>query len=184
MDNFKYTPEEGFLDEGSYPNPSSGTQSRTQLMSLHAQVRDFINNTIVAGINSLIETVSGKQDALTFDNAPTADSANPVKSGGVYTALSGKQDSLTFDNVPTSGSNNPVKSGGVYTALGDKQDTLTFDNAPTSGSNNPVKSGGVYTAVNDLHTSFTTNELKLVSNGTTYVISVDSGGNVIATPEA
>ena len=168
MDNFKYTPEEGFLDEGSYPNPSSGTQSRTQLMSLHAQVRDFINNTIVAGINSLIETVSGKQDALTFDNAPIADSANPVKSGGVYTALSGKQNNLTFDSVPTSGSNNPVTSGGVYSSVN------SVNNAVTNLGN----------TVNGLHTSFTTNQLKLVSNGTTYVISVDSGGNVIATPEA
>lgn len=34
---------------------------------------------------------SGKQDALTFDNAPAADSANPVKSGGIYTALGGKE---------------------------------------------------------------------------------------------
>lgn len=29
-----------------------------------------------------------------------------------------------IDNVPTSGSDNPVKSGGVYTALGGKQDTI------------------------------------------------------------
>lgn len=29
----------------------------------------------------------------------------------------GKQDTLTFDNVPTQGSNNPVKSGGIYTAI-------------------------------------------------------------------
>lgn len=33
---------------------------------------------------------SAKQDALTFDDAPTSGSANPVKSGGVYTALGGK----------------------------------------------------------------------------------------------
>ena len=36
---------------------------------------------------------------------------------------SGKQDALTFDDSPTSGSNNPVKSGGIYTALGNKFDT-------------------------------------------------------------
>ena len=65
----------------------------------------------------------------------------------VESALSGKQDTLTFDNSPTENSTNPVKSGGVYTALAGKQDTLTFDNAPTANSNNPVKSGGVYTAV-------------------------------------
>lgn len=35
-------------------------------------------------------TFAGKQDALTFDDAPTSGSANPVKSGGVYTALDGK----------------------------------------------------------------------------------------------
>lgn len=34
---------------------------------------------------------SGKQNALTFDDAPAADSVNPVKSGGIYTALSGKE---------------------------------------------------------------------------------------------
>jgi hypothetical protein len=154
MDNFSFNPEQGFLDEDSYPSPSSGTESRTQLMSLHTQIKDFINNTIVTGINALIETVNGKQNALTFDTAPTADSSNPVTSGG------------------------------VYTALGTKQNTLTFDNTPTSGSSNPVKSGGVYSAINDLHTSFTTDQLKLVSNGTTYIISVDGQGNLIATPEA
>ena len=31
-----------------------------------------------------------------------------------------KQDTLTFDNLPTQNSNNPVKSGGVFTALGSK----------------------------------------------------------------
>ena len=87
------------------------------------------------------------QKQLTFDNAPTQNSDNPVKSGGVYTALSNKQDSLTFDNAPTSNSNNPVKSGGIYTALASKQNTLTFDDVPTSGSNNPVKSGGIYSAI-------------------------------------
>lgn len=35
-------------------------------------------------------TWSGKQDALTFDNTPTENSTNPVKSGGVYTALASK----------------------------------------------------------------------------------------------
>lgn len=38
---------------------------------------------------------SGKQNALTFDDAPAAGSANPVKSGGIYTALSGKEASGT-----------------------------------------------------------------------------------------
>lgn len=38
--------------------------------------------------------------------------------------LNDKQDTLTFDSAPTANSNNPVKSGGVYTALANKQDTI------------------------------------------------------------
>ena len=48
-----------------------------------------------------------------------------------------------IDNAPTSGSNNPVKSGGVYTALQDKQDALvsgtnikTVNNESLLGSGN------------------------------------------------
>ena len=44
------------------------------------------------------------------------------------TALAGKQDTLTFDNVPTQNSNNPVKSGGIYSKIGDLTQTgLTGD---------------------------------------------------------
>lgn len=93
--------------------------------------------------------LDAKQDILTFDNAPTASSDNPVKSGGVYSALASKQDVLTFDSVPTDDSTNPVESGGVYDALALKQNVLTFDSEPTAGSTNPVTSGGVATALAD-----------------------------------
>lgn len=39
--------------------------------------------------------------------------------------LSGKQNTLTFDNVPTENSNNPVKSGGVYANEADLQQQIT-----------------------------------------------------------
>lgn len=35
-----------------------------------------------------------KQNVLTFDNAPTSKSSNPVKSDGIYTALGGKVDKV------------------------------------------------------------------------------------------
>ncbi len=57
------------------------------------------------------------QAALTFDDAPTSASANPVKSGGVYTALAGKQATLEWDSTPTAGSTKPVTSGGVHAAI-------------------------------------------------------------------
>ena len=88
-----------------------------------------------------------KQDTLTFDEAPTSGSRNPVRSGGIYTALQGKQNTLTFDEAPAAGSRNPVRSGGIYTALQGKQDTLSFDETPQSGSRKPVRSGGIYTAL-------------------------------------
>lgn len=52
--------------------------------------------------------------------------------------LAAKQNALTFDSAPTSGSSNPVTSNGVYTALTAKQDKITVSTAePTSsdGSN-------------------------------------------------
>ena len=101
-----------------------------------------------------------KQDVLTFDNAPTSGSDNPVKSGGVYTALSGKQNTLTFDNAPTSGSNNPVKSGGIYTALAGKQNTLTIDPSPTPDSPNPVASGGVSAELINMWAAINEKELR------------------------
>ena len=46
--------------------------------------------TMVNGLNTL------KEDTLTFDNTPTNGSSNPVKSGGVYTALEGKQNNVNL----------------------------------------------------------------------------------------
>jgi hypothetical protein len=57
-----------------------------------------------------------------------------VNTGDMY-AWNNKQDALTFDNVPTQNSNNPVKSSGVYTALNDKQDTLIAGNNITIENN-------------------------------------------------
>lgn len=36
---------------------------------------------------------------------------------GLVASLNGKQNTLTFDDAPTNGSNNPVKSGGIFTAI-------------------------------------------------------------------
>lgn len=65
-------------------------------------------------------TVDGILDGQTIDSF-----------GDVEKALAGKQDTLTFDNAPTENSNNPVKSGGVYSALADKATMLTGVTTPT-----------------------------------------------------
>ena len=64
-------------------------------------------NQIAAGTAGNVVTYSGTQGTfgtpLGFDNAPTANSTNLVKSGAIKTALDAKQDKLTSSNVTTSG---------------------------------------------------------------------------------
>lgn len=95
--------------------------------TISAQNLNDLEDRIEAGLNE-------KQDALTFDNAPTEGSTNPVTSGGIYTALDGKQDTLTFDNTPTENSDNPVTSGGIYDAIKAPQFKIQSKTWSSSGS--------------------------------------------------
>ena len=61
--------------------------------------------------------ISGIQEKITDIEGEISD---------IDTALSGKQDTLTFDDAPTASSSNPVKSGGVYSALAEKDDADRF----------------------------------------------------------
>jgi hypothetical protein len=75
------------------------------------------------------------------------------------------QSSLTFDNVPTQNSNNPVKSGGIFSTMavpkydatnrreyyeGGSAFSGNIDSTPTEGSNNAVASGGVWSAIDNI----------------------------------
>lgn len=53
------------------------------------------------------------------------DSTHRTVTDAEKSTWNGKQNALTFDNVPTANSNNPVKSGGIKTALDAKQDTIS-----------------------------------------------------------
>ena len=87
-------------------------------------------------LKSLKGVVANKQDTLTFDTVPAADSANPVKSGGVYSALATKADVSAISNL-----NSTISD--LSGIVNNKQDTLVFDSIPTVGSNNPVTSTGI-----------------------------------------
>jgi hypothetical protein len=65
--------------------------------------------------SELQNTLNGKQNSLTFDSAPTENSANPVYSGGIKSYVDNHIP--TTDATPTQGSNNPVSSNGVYQAI-------------------------------------------------------------------
>lgn len=51
--------------------------------------------------------------------------ANYYTKSEVDTALNGKQMTLTFDTTPTANSTNPVTSGGIYNVIGDIETLLT-----------------------------------------------------------
>ena len=44
MEDFKYTPAEGFRNTTSFPNPANGMETRNQFMIPLDQVRDYINS--------------------------------------------------------------------------------------------------------------------------------------------
>ena len=134
--------------------------------------------------------IDSKQDVLTFDDAPVQNSQNPVKSGGIKTAIdqmgSTKQNVLTFDNAPALGSLNPVTSNGIKQAVDAeearareaesalntaKQDKLTFDNAPTPNSTNPVTSDGISRAIADFITASVNNLVNYYAKSQTYTKS-------------
>lgn len=111
------------------------------------------------------QALSGKQDVLTFDQAPTADSQNPVTSGGVYKAI--RNAGIELDDNVTQTSQNGVKSSGIYKFVKENSEAgrldqlqeqifelsntmqvkLTFDSKPKKGSLNPVTSNGIFEAI-------------------------------------
>lgn len=64
----------------------------------------------------------GTDDYTDLNNKPSIN--GNTLSGNKTSNELGLQSTLTFDNSPTSESNNPVKSGGIFTALGEKVDKV------------------------------------------------------------
>lgn len=100
------------------------------------------------------QALSGKQDVLTFDQAPTADSQNPVTSGGVYKAI--RNAGIELDDNVTQTSQNGVKSSGIYKFVMENQGgggTITLDDTVTAESQNGVKSSGIHAAIEAVRAS-------------------------------
>lgn len=80
----------------------NGKQSAiTSSNKLSSDLVDDTDKTNLFVTSSEKSTWNSKQSALTFDNVPTEDSSNPVKSGGVYSALAGKVDTETGKGLST-----------------------------------------------------------------------------------
>ena len=88
--------------------------------------------------------IDQKQNQLTFDEVPTANSNNPAKSGGIYQVTHELDERVGSLNVlHTSNKQNIVK------AINSLHDELhrDVDAAPTEGSTALVESGGVFDAI-------------------------------------
>ena len=100
---------------------------------------------------------STKQNTLTFDDAPTAGSSNPVKSGGVKTALDAKLDSEDYtqftgatDSTAGSAGIVPAPAAGAERYLSSTGAWVTPDTTPTQGSDKPITSDAVKTAIDNV----------------------------------
>ena len=129
------------------PVTSAGIKAAIEAARTSSFTSGLLNGYFITKIGYDANTNDWTVGTQALDSTPTAGSTNPVKSGGIKTALDGKQNTLTFDTTPTAGSSNPVTSDGVKTALDTKQDKLTFDTTPIAGSSNPVTSDGIKTAL-------------------------------------
>lgn len=101
--------------------------------------------------NIIADRIEQKQDKLTFDTTPTADSQNPVTSDGIKKAidaktvdLSGYQTKLTFDTEPTENSTNPVTSDGVKKAIdASSADNIQYEKLNGNVTNSIIKAGKI-----------------------------------------
>ena len=142
-----------------------GVKSGTDITvdsSGNVSVNDDSHNHIISNIDNLQSTLDSKQDALTFDSTPTADSTNPVTSGGVKAYV----DSATPTNIVTYDSLTAVEATPQVNA-----DTLEGH----ASSYFVAKSGGTMTGalIAQTNTNYTTAQMRNVIIST----ADPSGGN-------
>lgn len=86
-------------------------------------LKKLIDLTLLRTYTNIVKGLIGTRASQSDLTTHTSDSTVHVTSAEKQT-WNGKQDSLTFDEVPTEGSSNPVKSGGVYSAIEDAKDAV------------------------------------------------------------
>ena len=91
--------------------------------------------------SDLKEKLNNKQDKLVFDTAPTANSTNPVTSGGVKSALDGKADRQTDSGGFAAGDNAQVRENCKGAAIG--HDTYSYNGGSVGDSSYSSDGGSV-----------------------------------------
>ena len=157
--------------------PTSGSANPVQSGGVQSALASKADASTVSTLNDNLNNLSGvvanKQDVLTFDAVPTASSANPVKSGGVYSALANKANTSTVANLSN-------EIDGLSDVVAGKQDILTFDSTPINESINPVTSGGIFTALSLKATNVDLNALSSRVDEKANKSSLESLSGIIA----
>lgn len=155
------------------PTATSDLTNDSGFITSYTETDPVFSASAAAGITSSdITAWNNKQNALTFDTAPTASSANPVTSGGVKTALDAKQATLVSGtSIKTVNNTSLLGSGNVAV-----QPTLVSGtNIKTVNSTSLLGSGNVSvqpTLVSGTNIKTINNESLLGSGN----ISIQGGG--------
>lgn len=191
---------------------SKANKSEMSVVAGTGNDADKTTITLKSGTSATVLTahqdISGKQNALTFDSTPTANSTNPVTSGGVKTVLDSMEstisnlqslyEALTQSSlVVVPSADWPLASlsqNTIYRVQGttsytdymyDGTNTIPMaeydngiDDVPTTGSDNFVKSGGVKSYIDNSRKNHSV-EVKNSDSSDDVSIS-DEEGNVIA----
>ncbi len=86
-------------------------------------------------------TLSNDTESISIDTN-SGNKVNVLTAKGVTTLVSGKQDKLTFDDVPTANSDNPVKSEGILAELNKKANKANNFGGFEGGSRAGTQAGG------------------------------------------
>lgn len=92
-------PEEGFNVSSDYVSPNNETEVRNQLQSLHSQIKKFINETIVAGINSILSRLGIAEGKVT--DLETNEITSITGDDTIGVTKSGKTYSISLITTPT-----------------------------------------------------------------------------------
>ena len=92
----RYANEIDRVDNEISEYSSSGVVTAIDYAKLLNELMDTVDDII----DSISALNTGKQNKLTFDDAPVAGSDNPVKSGGIHDALTSKMDYNELENRP------------------------------------------------------------------------------------
>ena len=71
MERFSFTPDKGFEDASSFPDPGSESAAREQLMRLHNQMKEYVNS--MADVVSSLEISTGDPEAVARIEAAIAE---------------------------------------------------------------------------------------------------------------